>query len=354
MDVGGIFRFPGYDRGVHTPGESGSRAGNVAKPNAAVIVLTHNSLSEATRPCVESLLRAATGVEFRLVIVDNASTDGTREYLEELRARRPDVSVVLNATNLGFAAGNNAGIRSVEAEYYVLLNNDTIVTDRWLDRLIRFVESHPEAGMAGPVSNAVGNEQVIHVESSDEAGIVREGLAWADRCRGDFFLLPMLGFFCVAIRRKVIEEVGLLDESFGLGTFEDDDYCLRVARHGYKLACVEDVFVYHKANVTFRSAELPALDEIMRDNRRRFEEKHGIAWRTRREPGPFLDLIETYLSAHRDDPEKLVFKIENKLQVVKRLLPRPRRRRLASLRRRVAAVTSSIARVIASAVARGR
>jgi GT2 family glycosyltransferase len=285
---------------------------------AAVIVLAYNSLPETTKPCVESILRAATRLDFKLVIVDNGSTDGTVEYLKVLAGQQPAVRLVINASNLGYPAGNNGGIRSVEADYYILLNSDTVVTDGWLDGLVEFLEAHPDVGLAGPVSNSVTNEQAIQVESADEAGILHEGRAWTAQCRGDFFLTSMLGFFCVAVRREVIEKVGLLDESFGVGTFEDDDYCRRVAQHGYKLACVEDVFVYHKGSVSFQQVPDAEVNEILRRNRRKYEAKHGIAWRTRSAAPVFLDLIEAYLSIHRRQPEKLVFKIGNKIRVLRR------------------------------------
>jgi GT2 family glycosyltransferase len=283
----------------------------------AIIVLSYNSLDDTTKPCVESVLRAATGVPFCLVVVDNASTDGSREYLRPIAEQRKETNVILNETNLGYAAGNNVGIRSVEAEYYVLLNSDTVVTDHWLDGLIGFLDAHPEVGIAGPVSNSVVNEQMIHVDSSDEAGILREGLDWAARCRGDFFYTTMLGFFCVVIRREVISKVGLLDEGFGIGTYEDDDFCLRAIQHGYKLACVEDVFIYHKGSVSINNS-VPDLNRILRRNRRRFQQKHGVLWRAHFVPASFLDLIEAYLASHPSDPEKLVFKVGNKLKVLRR------------------------------------
>jgi GT2 family glycosyltransferase len=308
---------------------------------AAVIVLAYNSLEEATKPCLESVLRASTRVPFGLVVVDNASTDGTREYLRMLAVQRKDASVILNETNLGYAAGNNAGIRSVEAEYYVLLNSDTVVTDHWLDGLIGFLDAHREIGIAGPVSNSVVSEQVIHVGSSNEAGILREGLEWAARCRGDFFYTSMLCFFCVAIRREVIAQVGLLDEGFGVGTYEDDDFCLRTIQHGFKLACVEDVFIYHKGSVSINKS-VPDLNRVLRRNRRRFEEKHRVQWRAHFAPASFLDLIETYLASHPREPEKLIFKVGNKLKVLRRFRYSAPTSLRQLLKRKLAAVCGAV------------
>jgi GT2 family glycosyltransferase len=307
-------------------------------PKVAVIVLAYNSLEDTTKPCVESLLRATTGLDFRVVVVDNGSTDSTPQYLSTIAKRRKDISILLNGENLGYGAGNNKGIKSVDCEYYVLLNSDTVVTDHWLDRLIGFLEMHPEVGLAGPVSNSVTNEQMIHVASLKEEGIIQEGLAWTARCQGDFFFTDMLAFFCVAIRRELIQKIGLLDESFGLGMYEDDDYCRRASQSGCKLACLEDVFIYHKGSVSFDRVKSAELMRLVQRNRRRYEQKHGVIWHTRFAPSRFCDLIGNYLLVHQGDPERLSYKIRNKLNVLRRFSYSPPSSVLNSLKRRVAAV----------------
>ena len=286
-------------------------------PEIAVIVISYNSLSATTQPCLESIFRASASVPFKLVVVDNASIDSTRDYLNTLAERRSDVKVLLNPRNLGFAAANNAGIRSLDADYYILLNSDTIVTDGWLDRLVGFLAANPEVGVAGPVSNSVGTNQMIHVNSANEEDALSEGLAWAKACRGDFFFTDMLAFFCVAIRREALERIGFLDEGFGLGMYEDDDFCHRTMLAGFKLACLEDVFIYHKGSVCFGKIRSTDLTRLVRRNRRYYEQKHRVVWQTRFTPALFLNQIDSYLLRHRDEPERLVFKVANKVSVLR-------------------------------------
>jgi len=285
----------------------------------AIVVLTYNSLEQTTKPCVESVYRVKTEIDFELILVDNCSVDGTRDYLKGISGKYENIRIILNDKNLGYAAGNNVGIKSIEAEYYVLLNSDTIVTDYWLDGLVNFFEKYSDVGMVGPVSNSVGNEQVIHVDFINEEDVIEEGLCWASRCRGDFFYTEMLGFFCVAIRKEIIDSVGILDESFGLGMFEDDDYCLRVRLQGNRLACVEDVFVYHKGSISFSNAGIANLNELFYSNLKKFQDKHNVEWRTGCSAPPFLRLLQHYLSQSDSDPDKLRFKLSNKINVMNKL-----------------------------------
>src|SRR5581483_6415991 len=114
-----------------------------------IIVLTYNQL-EYTRLCVDSLLRH-TPQPFELIFVDNASSDGTVDFLRTI----PNSKLVSNHENLGFAGGNNQGLAIAEGDFVVLLNNDAIVTPGWLDALLRPLERDPRLGFAGPRSNYV-------------------------------------------------------------------------------------------------------------------------------------------------------------------------------------------------------
>lgn len=318
----------------------------------AIIILSYNSLAATTRPCLESILQAKAERRYRVVIVDNGSTDGTREYLQSLAQQHHYLQIILNSCNLGYAAGNNLGIKAVAADYYLLLNSDTIVTDYWLDGLIGFLELHPDVGMAGPVSNAVGNEQLIAVNSAVEEEVIKEGIEWTRRCHGDFFFTEMLGFFCVAIRQSVTAQVGLLDESFGIGTFEDNDYCLRVRQAGFQLACVEDVFIYHKGSVSFQNSSLSKMNEIFYTNMKRYEQKHGVTWHPRLSAHLIIGLIDNYVQCSADDPAKALYKIANKLKILHKFDYSPQTASADELARKLADVYTSLSWRTGSAIIR--
>jgi GT2 family glycosyltransferase len=259
-------------------------------PEVAVIILSYNSLEETTKPCLESIFAASTDCDFEVLVVDNASTDNTREYLQGLQAAHPNLKLLLNEENLGFARGNNQGVQAIEADFYVLLNSDTQVTGHWLDKLLAFAREHPEVGMLGPVSNSVGNEQYIYLPLGAEDAVMEAGCRYAAGQEGSYFYTSMLGFFCVMIRKEVFQSVGFLDEKFGLGYFEDDDFCRRARLQGYKLACLENIFIYHRGSACFSKVDFSAL---VRENRHYYEQKYCCQWRTSFRIGVFLDFLES-------------------------------------------------------------
>ena len=245
---------------------------------ASIIVLCYNSLEDATRPCLESILKNTPAGEYELIIVDNASNDGTAEYLNEFASRHENVRIQLNDVNKGYAGGNNDGISLATGRFIILLNNDTLVPIGWLDKLLYLFEEHPKIGLIGPVTNSAGNEQRIELDKLNEKNYEAISEQYIKRQSGVWFEADKLGFFCVAIRRSVIERIGLLDEKFGIGMFEDDDYCIRAKSAGFTLAIAEDCYVFHKGSVSFGKLAMQDYRQIFEGNRQYFYEKHHQAW----------------------------------------------------------------------------
>jgi len=248
----------------------------VMTPSASIVVLTYNNL-DYTRQCLESLYAKTDTPEFELIVVDNASTDSTRIYLETLAAEHPNCRVILNEKNEGFARGNNMGAAAATGKYLVFLNNDTLVTEGWLAGLIRHLQD-PAIGMVGPVTNSSGNETRIAVDYQDlkdlDAFAKRRNQAYA----GQSSEVPMLPFLCVALRREVFESVGPLDERFGLGFFEDDDFALRLKEQGFQIRVAEDVFIHHFGSASFSRLDSRAYWQLFQTNLHKLEEKWGFRW----------------------------------------------------------------------------
>jgi GT2 family glycosyltransferase len=244
------------------------------EPVASIVIVTYNNLA-LTRKCVDSVLSAGGYVRIELVLVDNASTDQTPEYLRELEQTHPNVRVILNETNRGFSAANNQGLRAATGEYLVLLNNDTVVTDGWLRTMINHLRRDASIGILGPVTNNIGNEARIELDYGDLDQMRTAAARYTRRHAGETFDINVLAFFCVAFSRATFEQVGLLDEGFGLGFFEDDDYCQRIKQIGKRVVCAEDVFVHHELSASFNKLASQRKQELFEKNKAYYESKWG-------------------------------------------------------------------------------
>lgn len=242
-------------------------------PFVSIVILSHND-GEYLRRCLFSVC-AFTRRPFELILIDNASTDGTQSVLRELGSLRlpvrlgprgalpkrsawlwgagcrPEslkrIHVRLNPKNRFFAGGNNQGIRAARGEQIILLNADTWVGPLWLERLQRCARLHPEAGLLAPRTNhAAGWQLVRGLPRFETSGsFFRFALKWGRRYDEKSREVHRLTAFCLLIKRPVIERVGFLDERFGAGGYEDYDYCIRARRAGFAIRLVEDALVYH-------------------------------------------------------------------------------------------------------------
>ena len=232
------------------------------KEPASIIVLCCNGLDK-TRLCLESVMRN-TREPYELVVVDNASTDGTWEYLEAVRERRPSTVLIRNDVNRGFPAGCNQALKQATGQYIVFLNNDTIVTPGWLEGLIALsLHDWPRVGLVGPVSNGAMDAQRARADYSDLADL--EGFATRRReaFAGKLQAVDRLTGFCLLIRRAVLDQIGPLDERYGLGFFEDDDLCVRAREAGFRLVVARDVYIHHFGNATFQQLGIDVRERLL-------------------------------------------------------------------------------------------
>lgn len=250
---------------------------NKDKPKVSIVVVTYNNL-ELTKDCLTSMEKFNNYPNCEIIIVDNLSQkDKTREFLVEYEKHHKNVKVILNDINGGFSYGNNIGIKEATGDYVILLNNDTFVTPDWIEHLIAHFDTDMSIGMVGPVTNNIGNEAKIDVDYKDTSEMIEFAKQLYEKNKGKQYLdIRVLAFFCVAIKRDVVEQVGLLDEVFGIGMFEDDDYCMRVKKEGYKLVCADDVFIHHHLGATFDKESQEWKQNLFQKNKAIYESKWGM------------------------------------------------------------------------------
>jgi GT2 family glycosyltransferase len=240
----------------------------------SIVILSYNDYSGTTSPCLASLAKDPAFTTWDVIIVDNASDATTRELLQQAQTQYPAVRFIFNENNIGYAAGNNVGIRLTTGEVVILLNSDTEAPVGMIEKLAHHFVGNPKLGMIGPVTNAAGNEQAILVSAETIAEKIEQGLRYANSGGNELLETYRMDFHCVAIAREVINTVGLLDEEFGRGYYEDFDYSLRVKQAGYDLRVAEDVFIYHRGSASFGKLPLETK-ALMKRNKKRMISKHG-------------------------------------------------------------------------------
>lgn len=223
-----------------------------------IIVPSWNQI-DAVLTCLESVRYYSR--DYTLIFVDNGSDPELFKEVEE-ELQKHEYKLIKNYRNLGFIKAINQGLSVATSDYVVLLNNDTEVTKDWLAKLHYPFTQHPKIAAVGPVTNAKDCWQGQHPVAD----------SWM-LCKQT----TMLAFFCVMLKRSAVEDVGLLDEQFGVGLGDDDDYCRRLHLGGYRIALAENCYIYHSHRSTFNALYTPnQLAELTEKGLELFRNKHGV------------------------------------------------------------------------------
>lgn len=229
-----------------------------------IIIPVWNNL-EMTRDCVNSIKKHTT-YPYRIIIVDNASDEPTRQYLDSLKEKNSTkVDIIRNEKNKGFVKAVNQGMRYSDAAYVCIMNNDTVATDGWLKELIEILRENNDIGIINPSSNT-------SCQFPGKLGI-DEFARTLKILKGKYQELYTCRAFSMVVKREVIEKIGYLDENYGVGYFDDTDYCKRVQKSGYKTVRAKASYVYHKESQSF--SKVREKNEIFLENEKKFVAKWG-------------------------------------------------------------------------------
>ncbi len=240
-------------------------------PLISIIILTFNQLPY-TIQCVESI-RRHTPERYELIFVDNGSTDETVSWLRALADQDSSAcKIIENGRNIGFSKGCNQGINASRGECILLLNNDVVVTEGWLQGMLECLQHDDQVGIVGPMTNNIsGIQQVPESPYRSLSDIASFSDEFHNKYRYRRIFQRRIVGFCMLFRRELVEKIGLLDETFGTGNFEDDDYCLRSELEGYRNVIAGDVFIHHYGSVSFKGNQINYAQTIGANHKLFFE-----------------------------------------------------------------------------------
>jgi GT2 family glycosyltransferase len=259
----------------------------------AIVIVTHNSRPEI-EACLQSVVGHTHPFPTQIVVVDNASRDGTAAFVRETW---PDVQVIEAPENVGFSRANNLGIKATMSEFVLLLNPDTLVPPGAIPNLVRGLAVNPGAAAAGPrLVDADGFPELSFGWAISPLGELRQKILgglharrvrpvvrMVDRWARQPGLREWVSGACLLVRRADLEAVGLLDERYFMYT-EDVDLCVALRRCGREVLFVPHAEVLHLRG---RSAgRNPATERMRRESQLAFYAKHQARW---------LPLLRTYL-----------------------------------------------------------
>jgi len=230
-------------------------------PKFSIVIPVCNN-EELTKECVKSIKKNS--FDFEIIIVDNGSKN----------AQNFGDQYVRNEKNLGFPVAVNQGIKRATGKNIVILNNDTIVSPGWL----QYFENHlKKYDLVGPCTNNISGLQCVDVGAiNDNPNFYQKANSFHEKNNGQSEPLSRLVFFCVAIKREVIDKIGYLDEIFSPGNFEDDDFCLRAIEAGFRCGVAKDILIWHFGSITHKSENID-LKKLLEKNGKVFAEKWGKA-----------------------------------------------------------------------------
>jgi GT2 family glycosyltransferase/tetratricopeptide (TPR) repeat protein len=240
------------------------------RPTVTVVIPAWNAWAH-TRRCLDAL-RPTLRPGDEVVVVDNGSHDETAHALTAYRW----VEVVANAENQGFARACNHGAAVAQGEAIVFLNNDTVVSEGWLDELVAPLAG-PDVGAVGPRSDNVSGHQAtaaVRYSPDQPDAFLQSVRAWRNQHRGETTEVHRLVGFCLAVRRDAFVRIGGFDERYAIGGFEDDDLCVRLEQLGLRLLVSHGSFVHHHGHATFDANDVD-WRQVQKANRRRFVDVWG-------------------------------------------------------------------------------
>lgn len=219
----------------------------------SIIIVNYNT-REFLENCLRSIFKSTTGLVYEVIVVDNNSTDGS---LQMIRKMFPQVLLLHNKENLGFSRANNLGYSHSKGKHLLFLNSDTLILDGAIEKMLNYLQSHPQVGIVGPkILNAQHQPTRSYMRFLDIKTLFLGSKYFkffdVEKYRMHFSSydfssvqhVPWVSGACLMVKRNIFQKAGLFDESYFL-YFEDMDLCLQIQKLGYQIAYLPTAEIVH-------------------------------------------------------------------------------------------------------------
>jgi GT2 family glycosyltransferase len=250
------------------------------------ITIVNYNTKDLLRQCIKSIYENTKDVTFEIIVVDNASNDGS---VEMLKKEFPNVKIIANKENLFFTRAHNQALRISNGRYLMILNSDTIILDSTFDKLVKFMDDNPQCGVCGP---KLLNPDMSLQRSSDRLPTflyalfevlllntiwknnpVKKHRIYAEWDRNTTKEVDSVGGSCMVVRKEVVERVGLLDQNF-LAYWEEIDWCKRILEAGYKIYYVTEAQIVHYDSASWNRLGKEKKERIFFNSMLYYYKKH--------------------------------------------------------------------------------
>lgn len=281
------------------------------------VILSYKNFNTTTKICLDTLLPEAQENGIQVLVVDNASPDGSAEKLLSYQQQHPQFDLQMNKENLGFTGGFNITGGKVDCDWFVIVDSDAAFPPSSLKYLIEAINlAGKKEAIISPLTNNAGTCQHLFFSNNNQDEIFELHKNITTSAPSKLLEIYRADFFCVAIKKTLWDKLNGLSLDYGLGYYEDFDFCMRAKNIGYQCVVYEKWFVYHQGSAIFKSD--PAQKQLLKKNKKIFLNKYpNVELRHRR-----LDIylqVQNYISEGIKLPSPLLL---NRISYLKQDNPR--------------------------------
>ena len=250
------------------------------------ITIVNYNTKDLLKQCIKSIYEQTKNISFEIIVVDNASSDGSVEMLKQ---EFPEVKVIANKENLFFTRAHNQALRISKGRYLMILNSDTIILDSAFDKLLKFMDDNPQCGACGPKllnpdmslqrssdrlpTFLYGLFEILFINTLFPNNWIKKYRIYPEWDRNSTREVDSVGGSCVMVRKEVVEKVGLLDPNF-LAYWEEIDWCKRILEAGYKIYYVAEAQIVHYDSASWNKLGKEKKERIFFNSMLYYYKKH--------------------------------------------------------------------------------